>query len=189
MAEKTAPEETVASLRARVKHLEAALDREREVNRSTRTHDSGNRTTRSRDFHSDIGEGSRRVADSATSVNRRARDGASRLVRGSKLAAFEGLRAFSDSITSFADSVISRNEGSDRNVRDLLTDLPGDIAAGFADAFDDFIDIPSRSADRFGRSYREGSDTSASKHSNGDEESPATHSVHESVEVETGAKS
>jgi hypothetical protein len=189
MAEKTAPEETTASLRARIKHLEAALDREREANRSARKHDSGSRTTHSRDSQSDIGEGSRRVADSATSVNRRARDGASRLVRGSKLAAFEGLRAFSDSFTSFADSVISRNEGSDRNVRDLVTDLPGDIAAGFADAFDNFIDVPSRAADRFGRSYREGNDTPASKRSNGDEESPATHSVHEYVETEAGAKS
>lgn len=189
MAEKASHDETTASLRARVKHLEAALDREREANRSAHKREPGTRATYTRDSRSDLGEGSRRVADSATSVSRRARDGGSRLIRGSTLAAFEGLRAFSDSITSFADSVISRNEGSDRNVRDLVTDLPGDIAAGFSDAFDNFIDLPSRAADRFGRSYNEGSDTPVNRHSNGEEETSVTHSVHEFADAEAGAKS
>jgi hypothetical protein len=198
MAEKTAHDETTVALRARIKQLEAALDREREANRSANKRESGSRSHQFRNVRSDVEEGSRRVeegsrrvADSATSVTRRARDGASRTARASKLAAFEGLRAFSDSVTSFADAVISRSEGSDRNVRDLITDLPGDIAAGFADAFDNFVDVPSRAADRFSRSYREGSDTPARKRSsNDDEESPTTHSVHvqEVGETDTGTK-
>jgi|SRR5580698_1842352 hypothetical protein len=189
MAEKTAHDET-AALRAKIKQLEAALDREREAARSSSKHASAGRTGHTSETRYDVGESSRRVTDSATSVGRRARDGASRMVRGSTLAAFEGVRAFSDSITSFADAVISRNEGSDRNVRDLITDLPGDIASGFADAFDNFIDVPSRAADRYARSYREGADTPPRKRSSAeDDESPATHAVHEAVESEPATKS
>jgi hypothetical protein len=190
MAEKTVHDETVSALRARIKRLEAALDREREASRSASKSEPAGRTSHSRNSRSDVGESTRRVTDSATSVTRRARDGASRMVRGSTLAAFEGVRAFSDSITSFADAVISRNEGSDRNVRDLITDLPGDIAAGFADAFDNFVDVPSRAADRYSRAYREGSDTPPRKRtSDDDDESPVTHQTHEAVEEETTTKS
>jgi hypothetical protein len=186
MAEKTAHDET-AALRAKIKQLEAALDREREASKSSSRHDSAGRRGHRRETRYDAAESSRRVADSATSVSRRARDGASRMVRGTTLAAFEGVRAFSDSITSFADAVISRNEGSDRNVRDLIADLPGDIASGFADAFDNFVDIPSRAADRYAQSYRDGADTPARRRSNDedDDESPTTHAVHVSAETET----
>jgi len=187
MAEKTTHDDTPAALRARIKHLEAALDREREAARSaSKGHSS---TTRARESRQDADDTSRRVTDSATAVTRRARDGASRMVRGKTLAAFEGLRAFTDSITAFADGVISRNEGSDRNVRDLITDLPGDIASGFADAFDNFVDVPSRAADRYSKSYREGSDTPARKRSrDDDDESPATQAGHDAVESEPAAK-
>jgi hypothetical protein len=190
MAEKTTHDESMAALRARIKHLEAALDRERDAARSASKGHSSDRTSRARESRHDADDTSRRVTDSATAVTRRARDGASRMVRGSTLAAFEGLRAFSDSITSFADGVISRNEGSDRNVRDLITDLPGDIASGFADAFDNFIDVPSRAADRYSKSYREGSDTPVRKRSrDDDDESPATHAAHDAVESEPASKS
>jgi len=83
------------------------------------------------------------------------------MIRGITLGAFEGVRAAADAFSSFADGVVGRNEdrGRDRSVRDLLTDLPGDIASGFSDAFDDLIDVPARASDRYSRTYREGEES------------------------------
>jgi hypothetical protein len=83
------------------------------------------------------------------------------MIRGITLGAFEGVRAAADAFSSFADGVLSRNEdrGRDRSVRDLLTDLPGDVASGFSDALDDLIDVPARASDRYSRTYREGEDS------------------------------
>ena len=183
MATKTASDDTTSKLRAKVRQLEAALEREREARRKLERHDreGGDRDTRStsrgaasrsysrdseyrerRDSDRDRSpesETSRRIADSTSHISRRARDAKSRMVRGVTLGAFEGLRAWSDAFSSFADGVLRRNEGRDRSVRDLLTDLPGDVASGFSDAVDDFIDVPVRVADRYSRSYREGEDT------------------------------
>lgn len=186
MAQRTASDDTTSKLRAKVRQLEAALEREREARRKLERHDreGGDRDARgtvrgasSRSYsrsdrdRSPESETSRRIADSTSHVSRRARDAKSRMIRGVTLGAFEGLRAWSDAFSSFTDGVLRRNEGRDRSVRDLLTDLPGDIASGFSDAVDDFIDVPVRISDRYSRSYREGEDSDKKRSSRYDHDS------------------
>jgi hypothetical protein len=81
------------------------------------------------------------------------------MVRGVTLASVEVVRGFADSLSSFADNVIRRNESRDgdgRTVRDMATRLPEDIATSFADTVDRFVDIPRRAADRYSQVHREG---------------------------------
>jgi len=60
---------------------------------------------------------------------------------------------------------LRRNEGRDRSVRNLVSDLPGDIASGFSDAIDDFVDVPARMAERYSRSHREGEESDRRRYS------------------------
>jgi hypothetical protein len=81
------------------------------------------------------------------------------MMRGVTLASVEVVRGFADSLSSFADNVIRRNESRDgdgRSVRDMATRLPEDIATSMADTVDRFVDIPRRAADRYSRVHREG---------------------------------
>jgi len=201
MAQKVASDDN-AKLRAKVRQLEAALERERDSRRKlegsktasrsyardSESRRKGASTDRDHDRVWDS-ETSRRVADSTSRVSRSMRDAKSRMVRGVTLGALEGFRAWSDALTSFADGVLHRNEGRDRSVRDLLGDLPGDIASGFSDAVDDLIDVPARVSDRYSRSYREGEEsdrkrTSRSRHDSDssdlddDHESDRDHGAH-----------
>jgi hypothetical protein len=76
------------------------------------------------------------------------------MMRGVTLASVEVVRGFADSLSSFADNVIRRNESRDgdgRSVRDMATRLPEDIATSMADTVDRFVDIPRRAADRYSR--------------------------------------
>jgi hypothetical protein len=148
MAEKASSpaDDDVVRLRARVKELEDELTK-----RDTRR-DSGK-------DKNDEPSTTRRVADSFSDVRRSKRDAADRMVRGVTLASVEAVRVFADSVSSFADNVIRRNEGRDgegRSVRDMATRLPEDIATSMADAVDQFVDIPRRAADRYSKVHREG---------------------------------
>ena len=134
-------DDEVVRLRARVKELEGELTKK----------DGG------RDQGSD--STTRRVADSFSDVRQSKRDAADRMMRGVTLASVEAIRVFADSVSSFADNVITRNEGrkgEGRSARNMATRLPEDIAASLADAVDSFADIPRRAADRYSKVHREG---------------------------------
>ncbi|HEY0301026.1 MAG TPA: hypothetical protein VGC36_06835 [Rhizomicrobium sp.] len=153
MAEKAdTAEEEVTKLRARVKRLEA----ERDKLKSDVDEDDDDRT-------------GRRVADSFNDARRSKVDAATRVVRGVTLASVEFVRLFADSVSSFGDDVLRRNEGRarrGRTVRSLVRRLPEDLAEGFANAVDRLSDIPAKAADRYSKVYREGedSDDDTSKH-------------------------
>src|SRR5262249_23669025 len=91
---RSAADDEVVKLHARVKELEA------ELNKKDRDRDKDTESTTTR-----------RVADSLSDVRRSKRDAADRMMRGVTLASVEAVRLFADSISSFADNVIRRNEG------------------------------------------------------------------------------
>ncbi len=139
MAEKTTTtvEEENARLKARVAELEAAAH--------SGTHKSGRR------------EDARRVADSFSNTTRQKADIASRAIRGMALASFEGIHLFADTVSAFAGGVVDRGAQSDRtSVRDLTTQLPGDVISSFSDAVDRLVDIPAKAAERYADTYRQG---------------------------------
>ena len=139
-----APIDEITRLRARVRDLEAQLNKSVD----SKSGDEDSTTTRTR-----------RVADSMSDISRSKRDASNRMVRGVTLASAEFVRAFADSVSSFADTLISRNEGSkdgSRTARDLVTRLPEDIATSFADAIDRFVEVPAKAADRYASAYRSG---------------------------------
>lgn len=145
MAEsKATSDDEVTKLKARIGELEAQLTKHR-----------GDGSSKSRNDDSTT----RRAADSWSDATRTARDSSQRLVRGMALAGLEGMRIFGDSISAFADGVFSRNEPKNNDsVRDLTSRLPGDVMGGIADAIDRLADIPSRAADTYSSSWREGED-------------------------------
>jgi len=164
------PIDEISRLRARVQELEAQLRQEQMQGTQTvgsrtdrvSTSDSQPRTTD--DDSNRISR--RRVADSLSDAKKSKRDVVDRMVRGGTLASVEFIRAFAETVSSFADTVISRNEsrrGDDRTARDMKTRLPEDIATSFADAVDRFIDVPSRAADRYAKTYRESDRTDSGR--------------------------
>lgn len=79
-----------------------------------------------------------------------------RLVRGTLHAIGEGIGAFADTFTGFADNVLDRNRGKENESADRLNRrFPGDVASGFSDAIEDLFDIPSKMADRFNERYKD----------------------------------
>lgn len=139
MADKVSltPEEEVTKLRARVKELETRLANEER----SKEQPTGRART---------------VADSWSDASQAKRDAASRIVRGVTLASVEGMRLFADSVSSFADNVISRSDASNRkSAKSLAMGLPGDIAASLADTVSGFVDIPARVAERYSKAHRE----------------------------------
>jgi len=169
------PIDEISRLRARVQELEAQLRQERmrgTQTGSSRTDrvsssDSQPRTT-DRTTDDDSNRVSRRrVADSLSDARSSKRDVIDRMMRGGTLASAEFVRAFAETVSSFADTVISRNDnrrGDDRTARDMVTRLPEDIATSFADAVDRFIDVPSRAADRYAKTYRESDRMDSGRH-------------------------
>jgi hypothetical protein len=142
-----APIDEITRLRARVRELEAQLNKAAD----TKSDDEDSPQT-----------STRRVADSMSNVSRSKRDATNRMVRGATLASAELVRAFADTVSSFADTLISRNDsGKDgsRTTRDLVTRLPEDIATSFADAIDRFVEVPAKAADRYASAYRSGEKT------------------------------
>ena len=148
-----APIDEITGLRVRVRELEAQLNRQTASTGSTGT-------TASTDADDDRSSSTtRRMADSWNDASRSKHDAANRMIRGATLASAEMVRAFADPVSSFADALISRNEGrkdGDRTARDLVTRLPEDIATSFADAVDRFVEIPAKAADRYSSTYRSG---------------------------------
>ena len=138
MPEKPLSEEEAAQLRARVRELEAQLAKKDDKDGKEGTSD-------------------RRASDSWADATRSKRDGASRMARAMTLASIEGLRLFADSLSAFADGVVSRNDAREhKSARDLATRLPGDVMGGFADAVDRFVEIPAKTAEKYSSAYREG---------------------------------
>ncbi|OAN67116.1 hypothetical protein [Sphingomonas sp. TDK1] len=135
-------EDEITKLRAQVRHLEAELER-------TRKQEDG-------DEEDDRG---RRFFDSISDTRHTKADTATRMVRGMTLAGVEAVRVFADSVSSFGDDVLRRSEargGRHRTVRQLVNRLPDDIVTSLADAADRFSEIPSKAADRYSKSYKEG---------------------------------
>ena len=97
-----------------------------------------------------------------SSITRSKSDAGSRMIRGATLASAEFVRAFADTVSSFADTLIARNDSTkdgDRTVRDRVSRLPEDMATSFSDAIDRFIDVPAKAADRYAATYRSGDES------------------------------
>jgi len=139
MAERT-NEDEVSRLKARIEGLEAELQEKR-----------GSRSERKRDRS--------RAADTWSDVQSNKGEVVTRLARGLTLGSLEGIRLFADVVSSFADGVGGRNskrdDGSTTPQR-LASRLPTDFIEEFSDAFDRFVDIPARTAERYADAYREG---------------------------------
>jgi cell division septum initiation protein DivIVA len=139
MAEST-HEDEVSRLKARIEELEAELKEKR-----------GSRSERKRDRS--------RAADTWADVQTNKGEVVTRLARGLTLGSLEGVRLFADVVSSFADGVGGRNsrrdDGSTTPQR-LASRLPTDMIEEFSDAFDRFVDIPARAAERYAEAYREG---------------------------------
>lgn len=100
----------------------------------------------------------RRAASSVQDINSRKTERAARAFRGFALASAEAFRLTADSLSNAASSFLDRNhpDDDDRSVRDLSQRLPGDVFDGMSDAFDDWVEIPAKVADKFSEAFREG---------------------------------
>jgi hypothetical protein len=139
MAERTREDE-VSRLKARIDDLEAELHEKR-----------GSRPERRRDRS--------RAADSWADAQSNKSEVVTRFARGLTLGSLEGVRLFADVVASFADGVASRNSRRDdgsASPQRLASRLPTDFIEEFTDAFDRFVDIPARTAERYADAYREG---------------------------------
>jgi cell division septum initiation protein DivIVA len=137
VAEKTVHEEENAKLRARIDELEAQLKSKRKSTTST----------------------TKTASDAWSDATRSKRDSANRMVRGLTMASIESVRLVADAVSSFADGVASRNDSRDKDhktTRDLVSNLPADIAGSFADAVTDFVEIPAKTAEKYSSAYHEG---------------------------------
>lgn len=135
MSPKAPHDEEINRLRARVEELEGQL----------KSKEKGTSTTR------------KNASDSWSDASRTKRDAANRVLRGMTMASLEGVRLFADTVASFADGVASRNEArGHKTTRDLVTNLPGDIAASFAESVNSFVEIPTKTAEKYSSSYHEG---------------------------------
>jgi len=146
-------EDEVSRLKARIEGLEAELQEKR-----------GSRSERKRDRS--------RAADTWSDVQSNKGEVVTRLARGVTLGSLEGIRLFADVVSSFADGVGSRNskrdDGSTTPQR-LASRLPTDFIEEISDAFDRFVDIPARAAERYADAYREGT---AREHKSRDRDEP-----------------
>jgi len=139
VSEKTLHEEENAKLRARVEELEGQL----------KAKNKGTSTT--------AATAAKSASDSWSDASRTKRDSANRMVRGLTMASIESVRLVADTVSSFADGVSSRNASREgKTTRDLVTNLPADIAGSFADAITNFVEIPTKTADKYSASYHEG---------------------------------
>src|SRR5258708_1476004 len=106
----TQPDDEISKLRARVAELEAEIRKK------------GDKTPRH--------DGTSRVADSFSNASRSKIDTVTRMVRGLTIASFESARLMADSVSAFAEGVVSRSSATDsKSVRDLATRLPSDIVS------------------------------------------------------------
>ena len=138
MSPKTPHDEENAKLRARIEELEGQLKSKNKETSPTKS-----------------------ASDSWSEASRSKRDSLNRMVRGVTMASIESVRLLAETVSSFADGVVSRNDArGHKTTRDLVTNLPADIAGSFADALSDFVEIPAKSADKYASAYREGEKSS-----------------------------
>jgi hypothetical protein len=152
MAEDT-HEDEVSRLKARIEGLEKQLHEK-----------GGSRSERKSDRS--------RAADTWSDVQSNKGEVVTRLARGLTLGSLEGVRLFADVVASFADGVGSRNSGRDdgsTTPQRLASRLPTDFVEEFSDAFDRFVDIPARAAERYADAYREGTARDRKSRDKGDE--------------------
>jgi hypothetical protein len=128
--------ETEVQLRARVRALEDELEDER-----TRRRRQGQRS------------GDPRVGDWSDLTDRKV-DELSRFFSGTIRAALEGIRVAADSASYFVEDVLERNVPErDESPSEVKRRLPTDLTRGVARSLDRAMDIPSRSINRFSRTY------------------------------------
>lgn len=133
MSQRTPQEEEADKLRARIRELEAELKSKDKI-----VSGSG-------------------ACDSLSDAERSTRDSANRTARGLALASIESVRSLGDAVSSFADGVISPNDAREnQSARDLVANLPGDVARSLADTMTKLAEIPARTAGRYSSAYREG---------------------------------
>lgn len=137
MSPKSGHDDEISKLRARVEELEGQL--------KSKGKDSSSKS----------------ASESWSDASRSKRDSANRVVRGLTMASIESVRLFADTVSSFADGVVSRNDAREhKTTRDLVTNLPGDIVGSFADSVTRFVEIPAKTAEKYASSYREGEKSS-----------------------------
>jgi hypothetical protein len=161
----------VAQLRARIEDLEARLETERDRSSDT-DRDRGDRGDHSRqrgryEVRASYGERDR-YDDDRRPVDRRLRgvtdagdrkvETAVRTIRGLTLASVEAVRIVADSFANAADSLLdsSRPREDDETLRDLSSRFTESFSDSVSDTASRLMDVPSRSADLFSRSFREG---------------------------------
>jgi hypothetical protein len=133
-------------------------DADRRYDASRSYDDRGYDRDSNRDERTDARQETRRVANDMSATTWRKSEIATRAFRGATLASLDAIRLFADSLSWLADGALRRNRADDRNtsVDELSRRLPSDLTASFADAVDDWVDIPARAASRFADSYFEG---------------------------------
>lgn len=105
------------------------------------------------------GTSEKSTSDSMTDATSRCTDAQSQFLRGATLAVMEGLRLTTNVVSAFTGEVIDRSQpkdGESRSAWELVQDLPGNVVSGISKAIDEAIEIPSKSAERFSDSYRQG---------------------------------
>jgi hypothetical protein len=87
----------------------------------------------------------------------RSLDETSRFLRGGTYAYLEGVRLFANVLSSFADSVMSRNRRRDKDDpdREPLSYLVDDAVAASDDVRDEYFEIPRKVVDKLDEVYRE----------------------------------
>jgi hypothetical protein len=171
-------EKEIARARARhaLSHLEVEEGRrERARRRSERDDDLDRSRSRNRPRERE-GTGRARRTRSYLDEDRdlpgRSLDATADVVRAGSAAYAEGLRSFADVVGSFADSfsdrtravrrrdrfgepeVETRSRGRRGGGRPAIADLPSETYGSLLDAVDEYLQVPSRTIDRFYESYR-----------------------------------
>ena len=124
-------DEELARLRAKVAELEAELARQER--------EKGDRAK--------VDTRIRELTDTMRETTTRGVDESAKLFRGVTLASLEKVRAASDVIAAFVDSVYEQNRlEQEDSVGALARRLPADLTGGFFDAMERAFDIPNRRA-------------------------------------------
>lgn len=130
-------QDEVAQLRARVKDLEAKLEKQGK---------SDSETTASHRLRGVTDTSDRKV------------EAAMRTMRGFTLASVEAFRLVADSFVNAAENLLenSRPRQDDDSLRDLSSRFGENLTDSVSNAAENLVDIPARSAERFAKAFDEG---------------------------------
>jgi hypothetical protein len=122
-------------LQSRIRDLEDELEDERRRRRRSQRYEG----TRAGDW---------------TDLSDRKMDQLSRFFSGTIRATLEGIRVAADSATYFVEDVLERNiPEPDESPVDMMRRMPTDLSRGAMRSFDLALEIPSRAADTFSRTF------------------------------------